>query len=114
VPDWQNGYYPAYANMAREDLDLVVHLGDYIYEYGPRPEGPRQHDGPEVFSLESYRDRYALYKSDANLQAAHHAFPWIVVWDDHETENDYAGPIPENPADTPTFLERRANAYQSY
>jgi alkaline phosphatase D len=112
--DWQNGYYSAYANLAREDLDLVVHLGDYIYEYGPDPAGPRQHDGPEVDSLASYRNRHALYKTDPQLQAAHAAFPWAVTWDDHEVENNYADAISEDNADPQRFLERRANAYQAY
>ncbi len=69
--DWQNGYYNAFRRLSEEDVDLIVHLGDYIYEYGPegktRPGSPpaRVHDGPEVFSLESYRNRHALYKTAA-------------------------------------------------
>ncbi len=114
--DWQNGFFAAYGAMAREDLDLVVHLGDYIYEYGPAPGGARRHEGPEVESLESYRNRHALYKTDRNLQAAHAAFPWVLTWDDHEVENNYADAVPEettSPATIP-FLQRRANAYQAY
>jgi alkaline phosphatase D len=114
--DWQNGYFTAYEGLAREDLDLVVHLGDYIYEYGPRPGGPRRHtDGPEVGSLASYRNRHALYKTDPALQAAHAAFPFVVTWDDHEVENNYAGAIDEEPdTDPAAFLARRAAAYQAY
>jgi alkaline phosphatase D len=112
--DWQNGFYGAYRNLAREDLDLVIHLGDYIYEYGPDPAGPRQHDGPEINSLESYRNRHALYKTDRNLQAAHAAFPWAVTWDDHEVDNNYADKIPEDDQPRAAFVERRANAYQAY
>ena len=112
--DWQNGLYPAYRNLAREDLDLVVHLGDYIYEGGPRADGPRQHPASEVSSLASYRNRYALYKTDPHLQAAHAAFPWLVVPDDHEVENDYAGTVPENGGDPAAFLARRANAFRAY
>src|SRR5262249_33784006 len=99
--DWQNGYYTAYRHLAEEDLDVVVHFADYIYEYGPegktRPGSPaaRVHDGPEVFSLESYRNRHALYKTDPNLQAAHAATPWILTWDDHEVENNYADDVRE-------------------
>lgn len=112
--DWQNGYYPAYRGMAQEELDLVVHLGDYIYEYGPETEGPRQHNSPEIVTLADYRNRYALYKTDLNLQAAHAAFPWIVTWDDHEVDNNYANLIPEDDQTQQEFLRRRANAYQAY
>jgi len=112
--DWQNGYFTAYKHMAEEDLDLVVHLGDYIYEYGPQSGGPRQHNSDEIFTLDDYRNRYALYKTDPNLQAVHAAFPWIVTWDDHEVDNNYAGVIPEDDQSQQEFLVRRANAYQAY
>jgi len=119
--DWQNGFFTAYQDMANQDLDLVVHLGDYIYEYGPeaktRPGAApgRVHDGPEVSSLQSYRNRYALYRTDAALQKVHAQFPWIVTWDDHEVENNYAGAIPEETTSPPgDFLTRRSNAYKAY
>jgi alkaline phosphatase D len=112
--NWQHGFYTAYKNLAREDLDLVVHLGDYIYESGQNPAAPRQHDGPETMSLASYRNRHALYKTDLNLQAAHAAFPWFVVPDDHEVENNYAGAVSEDNVDPALFLARRANAYRAY
>lgn len=112
--DWQNGYYSAYKNLAEEDIELVVHLGDYIYEYGPESGGPRQHNSPEIVSLEDYRNRHALYKTDPSLQAAHAAFPWIVTWDDHEVENNYANSISEDNQNPEEFLVRRANAYQAY
>ena len=66
----------------------------------------------EVTTLETYRNRYALYKADADLQAAHASCPWYVTWDDHEVENNYAGLVPQNPADESTFAERRRAAYQ--
>ncbi|MBD2168220.1 alkaline phosphatase [Calothrix membranacea FACHB-236] len=112
--DWQNGYYTAFQHLAKEELDLVVHLGDYIYEYGPQPGGPRQHNSAEIFSLADYRNRHALYKTDPNLQAAHAAFPWIVTWDDHEVENNYANLIPEENQSLEAFITRRAYAYQAY
>lgn len=112
--DWQNGYYTAYQHLAQEELDLVVHLGDYIYEYGPQPGGPRQHNSPEIVTLADYRNRHALYKTDSNLQAAHAAFPWIVTWDDHEVENNYASFIPEENQSSEAFMTRRANAYKAY
>jgi alkaline phosphatase D len=115
--NWQNGYYTAYKYMAQEDLDLVVHLGDYIYEGAPTPSAVRQHDGNgEPITVEGYRNRYALYKSDPNLQAAHAAFPWITTWDDHEVDNNYASDVPQDPAlqSREAFLARRAAAYQVY
>ncbi|WP_026082613.1 alkaline phosphatase D family protein [Mastigocladopsis repens] len=112
--DWQNGYYTAYQHLAQEELDLVVHLGDYIYEYGPESGGPREHNSPEIVTLTDYRNRHALYKTDSNLQAAHAAFPWIVTWDDHEVENNYASLIPEENQSSEEFVTRRANAYQAY
>ncbi|MBW4643886.1 MAG: alkaline phosphatase [Goleter apudmare HA4340-LM2] len=112
--DWQNGYYTAYEHLAKEDLDLVVHLGDYIYEYGPQSGGPRQHIGPEIITLSDYRNRHALYKTDRNLQAAHAAFPWIVTWDDHEVDNNYANLIPEDNQTPAAFAARRVSAYQAY
>lgn len=112
--DWQNGYYTAYQNIVDENLDLIVHLGDYIYEYGPQSGGPRQHNSAEIVTLRDYRDRHALYKTDPNLQGAHAAFPWIVTWDDHEVENNYANLIPEDNQSQQAFITRRANAYQAY
>jgi alkaline phosphatase D len=115
--DWQNGYYAAYGAMAREDVDLVVHLGDYIYEYGPQPGGPRQHTDGETITLSDYRNRHALYKTDEQLQEMHAVAPWMVTWDDHEVENNYADEIPEEGSETPNteaFLKRRAAAYRAY
>jgi alkaline phosphatase D len=111
---YEAGYYTAYRRIAEEDLDLVVHLGDYIYEGGVGRDQPRHHDGPTAITLEQYRSRYALYKSDVDLQAAHAALPWIVTPDDHEVSNDYAGAIPENDMPVDQFLKRRADAYQAY
>ena len=112
--DWQNGYFGAYRAISQDDLDVVLHLGDYIYEYGPDPKGVRQHNGTEILTLEDYRRRYALYKTDADLQAAHAVAPWIVTWDDHETENNYAGDIPEDNQPLEPFKSRKAAAYQAY
>ena len=88
--NYEIGYYTAYEHMAREDLDLVVHLGDYIYEKGDGNNAIRPHGQMEIFTLDDYRERYAIYKSDPHLQAAHAMAPWIVTWDDHEVSNDYA------------------------
>jgi len=111
---YEHGYYVAYRHMAREDLDLVVHLGDYIYEATWGRNLVRTHGAGPAFTLSEYRTRYALYKSDADLQAAHAAFPWIVTWDDHEVQNDYANDRSQDLAARSAFLERRAAAYQAY
>ncbi|MGH2604662.1 MAG: alkaline phosphatase D family protein, partial [Dehalococcoidia bacterium] len=113
---FEAGLYTAFEHMAREDLDLIVHLGDYIYEGGERDSSLRRHNGPEIVTLDDYRARYALYKMDPALQAAHAVAPWIVTWDDHEVENNYAGDIPQDPEHTTTreFMLRRAAAYQAY
>ncbi|HZJ51595.1 MAG TPA: alkaline phosphatase D family protein [Actinomycetota bacterium] len=115
---YEHGYYTAYRHMANEDLDLVCHLGDYIYEYGPdeyvAPGGNvRHHPAPEVMSLTDYRNRYALYKSDPDLQSAHAAFPWAFTWDDHEVENDYADEESQKGDPDGRFLRRRTNAYRA-
>uniref|UniRef100_B8HNM8 Alkaline phosphatase n=1 Tax=Cyanothece sp. (strain PCC 7425 / ATCC 29141) TaxID=395961 RepID=B8HNM8_CYAP4 len=112
--NYEQGYYTAYQHMAREDLDLVFHLGDYIYEGTAQPGHPRQHLGPNPVDLETYRLRYALYKTDPDLQAAHAAFPFICTWDDHEVENDYAGDQSQTFADPAQFRQQRLAAYQAY
>jgi alkaline phosphatase D len=117
---WDEGYYSAYRHMAREELDFVVHLGDYLYEYGVDANGgfrnvpvPDQFR-PETVTLERYRLQHALYKSDEDLQEAHRRFPWLIVWDDHEVQNDYAGLFPEGGQPNPDFTARRAAAYQAF
>ncbi len=113
--NWKDGYWPAWRHAAEEDPDLVVFLGDYIYETGiTGGNGVRRHNSEEVRTLEGYRNRYGLYKGDPNLQAAHAAAPWLSIWDDHEVENDYAGDQPDKVADAPGFAERRIAAYQVY
>lgn len=113
---YESGFYNAYEHMAREDLDLIVHLGDYIYEKGIDAGDLRGPILPQAYTLDDYRIRYALYKSDPALQAAHAMAPWIVTWDDHEVNNNYANEIAENPEQQPPakFLRRRAAAYQAY
>jgi alkaline phosphatase D len=116
---FEHGYYTAYKHLAKEELDLVFHLGDYIYEYGPNEYvastgNVRTHSGPEIRTLEDYRNRFAQYRSDEHLKAAHAAFPWIVTWDDHEVENNYANVIPEKGQSVEEFILRRAAAYQAY
>lgn len=109
---YARGYYSAHANMAQEDLDVVMFVGDYIYE--ANATGPRTHGTPTATTLADYRNRYALYKSDASLQASHAAFPWMVTWDDHEVVNNYAGDADSSGTSTADFLARRAAAYQAW
>jgi alkaline phosphatase D len=110
---YQSGYFTAHRHLAEEDVDAVIFLGDYIYESDST--GVRSHEGPEPMDLDAYRQRYATYKSDADLQRAHAAAPWLVTWDDHEVENNYAGAVPEDPAiPEADFLARRAAAYRAW
>ncbi len=112
---WEQGFYAAYRHLAEEDLELVLHVGDYIYEHDSTAAVVRHHATPEPVTLAGYRNRYGQYKADPALQAAHAAFPWVVTWDDHEVENNYAGAFSSDTTVAPaTFLLRRAAAYQAY
>jgi alkaline phosphatase D len=111
---YEQGYFAAYRHMAADNLDLIVHVGDYIYESSWGEHLVRRHAAAETITLDDYRDRYALYRTDRDLQAAHAACPWIVTWDDHEVENDYAGARSENLDPEAWFLARRAAAYKAY
>jgi alkaline phosphatase D len=111
---YERGLFTAFEHLAREDLDLIVHLGDYIYEGGADEHQVRRHNSAEIFTLDDYRARYTQYKLDPALQAVHAAAPWIVTWDDHEVANNYANDIPGRPAPRDEFLRRRAAAYQAY
>ena len=111
---FEQGFYNSYAHMVNEDLDLVLFLGDYIYEDGVSPTLPRQHDGDEPMTLAAYRNRHALYKTDPHLQAAHALCPWLVVFDDHEVENNWASRFDQNGSAPELFLPRRAAAFQAF
>jgi alkaline phosphatase D len=112
---WEQGLFTALGHMAREELDLVAHLGDYIYETAGFPDRVRRHVGLEIRTLDDYRRRYAQYKTDPLLQAAHARCPWIVVWDDHEVDNNYAGLLGENEMESEEQMRtRRAAAYQAW
>lgn len=95
---WSSGYFTAYGHMSREDLDLVVHLGDYIYERtwinGRDGMAPNADFSAEAVDLSDYRQRYAQVKAEAPLRAAHAAFPWLTTMDDHEVDNNWAGDSP--------------------
>ena len=114
------GYFTAYQHLAEEQLDLIAHLGDYIYEGGGTSDLPGRSHLPEaeIFTLADYRVRHAQYKTDPLLQEAHASAPWVAVPDDHEVENNYANDISqvdtEPDQDPAVFLARRAAAYQAY
>lgn len=112
---FEHGYFSAYDHMLKEDLDLVFFLGDYIYEYPLTGNHARVAPSGWVTDLDSYRKRYALYRSEESLRAMHAACPWLVTWDDHEVQNDYAGTsVGENGPEINDFVARRAQAYQAF
>lgn len=114
---FQDGHYTAYRHLVDDDPDLVLHLGDYVYEGGVDPlGGVRKVPVPALAqpaprTLEQWRARYALYRSDADLQAAHAAVPFAATWDDHEVQNDYANTRSQYEGDISAL---RAAAYQAY
>jgi alkaline phosphatase D len=122
--NYEQGFYTAYGHMAHEPVDFVFHYGDYIYEGAGSPvrigaDGAarppvRQHEGQLLYSLDDYRRRYAQYKLDPDLQAAHAAAPWFAVFDDHEVENNWVGDIDQNNTPPEIFRLRRAAAFQAY
>ncbi len=112
---WEHGYYSAYRHMRADAPDFVLFLGDYIYEYPSAVGAVRSPNAGWVLTLDDYRKRYALHKSDADLQAMHAACPWFVTWDDHEVQNDYAGQTQGNGGpEGLDFPARRAAAYQAF
>jgi alkaline phosphatase D len=115
---FEAGYFTAFRRIAAEQFDFVFHTGDYIYEGRPdggrNPAVVRQHHGQEIYTLVDYRNRYAQYRSDPDLKAAHASAPFIVTWDDHEVDNDYAGDQDEGDTPPEIFLLRRAAAYQAF
>ncbi|MFW6745132.1 alkaline phosphatase D family protein [Acinetobacter pittii] len=119
------GYFYVYREMAKQNVDVVIHLGDYIYEYGA--DGYATEDAAklgrtlpsdnnkEIIKLDDYRKRYALYRQDKDLQAVHQRHPFIVIWDDHELANDTWREGAENhQSNEGPFLERKLAALQAY
>lgn len=114
---YETGFYAAHRDIAASDVDLVTFLGDYIYEGTAGEVGGanvRTHGTAEPMDLVGYRNRYALYKSDPDLQSAHARCPWLIIWDDHEVENNYANLVSQDDAPTDQFRARRAAAYQAW
>jgi len=111
---YEHGYFTALDHMAKERFDLIVHLGDYIYEETWGANNVRHHNAPEIYTLDDYRARYELYKQDPDLQAAHASAPWAVTWDDHEVDDNYANAIAVDEQTPKQLLIRRAAAYQAF
>ncbi|MDC0766266.1 alkaline phosphatase D family protein [Streptomyces sp. HD] len=115
--NWQHGYFTPYADMLAQDPDFVLFVGDYIYESTPSATGVRRHEGTgEPYSLVQYRNRYAQYRTDPDLAAMQANAPWVVSFDDHEVDNDWAGEIPQDPDKQPhdAFVARLTAAYQAF
>lgn len=123
---YQAGHYTAWRHLSREDdLDLVFHYGDYIYEGGPVANPPRildtqgqpvdrTHVGGEIYSLDDYRRRYAQYKADPDLQAAHAAAAFVSSFDDHEIDNNWVDTFDQDGTDPQVFIHRRRAAMQAW
>ncbi len=123
--NYPSGYFYVYREMAKQNVDVVIHLGDYIYEYGA--DGYATEDAvklgrtlpadnnKEIIKLDDYRKRYALYRKDKDLQALHHRHPFIVIWDDHELANDtWREGADNHQANEGSFLDRKLAALQAY
>ncbi|EMD83459.1 alkaline phosphatase D family protein [Pacificimonas flava] len=114
--DFESGFFSAYGHLAREpELDVIFHYGDYIYEFGQRDRNPfRRHLGNETATLDDYRRRYAQYKSDPDLRAAHARAIFIPTFDDHEIDDNWAGDFSKDDGRTRAFLQRKANALRAW
>jgi alkaline phosphatase D len=114
--NYEHGYFSAYKHLADEHPDFVAYLGDYIYEYVERrrPTVRTHSDGVEASTLPTYRNRYAQYRLDENLQRLHATAPALITWDDHEVQNDYADQWSQTFDAPEQFLLRRAAAYQAF
>ncbi|MBE9604866.1 alkaline phosphatase D family protein [Acetobacteraceae bacterium H6797] len=121
--NYEHGYFTAWRHIAEEaEIDCVFHYGDYIYEGGEQSGHPRRHQGGETYSLDDYRNRYALYKLDPDLAAAHAAHPFLTSFDDHEVDNNWTGSVSEEDGTTRShivvppeiFALRKQAAFQAW
>ncbi|MFG1922304.1 alkaline phosphatase D family protein [Cryptosporangium sp. NPDC048952] len=115
--NWQDGFYTAYRGMAKEDVDFVAFLGDYIYEVGPGANRLRDHVGSgQTFTLTDYRNRHAQYRTDVDLARMHAAAPWIVTIDDHDVDDNWTGDYPMDPdaREPVSFAHRKAAALRAF
>lgn len=112
--EYEAGFFKAYRDMISENADLIVHLGDYIYEGSYGGANARRVPTMMARSLNDYRMLHATYKLDPDLQAGHAHTSWLMTWDDHEVDNDYAAEHDEEYEPVASFLKRRAAAYKAY
>jgi len=114
--NYEHGYFSAYRHLTEENPEVVLFLGDYIYDTieAGRPIVRRHSDGIDATTLPTYRNRYAQYRLDQDLQRLHARVPCLVTWDDHEVENDYADQWSQWFAEPAQFLLQRAAAYQAF
>jgi len=112
--DYGTGYYTAYRDLVAQEPALVLFLGDYIYEHPIFGFADRANPPIEAVTLDDYRARYALYKTDPDLQAAHLTAPWVTTWDDHEVDNNYAGDVSQGGEPPEQFHERRVAGYRAW
>jgi alkaline phosphatase D len=112
---YEQGEFAVHREIAERDLDLVLFVGDYLYESSNPRYQVRKHEALRPRTLAAYRQRHATYKLDAHLRASHAAHPWVLTWDDHEVENDYAGLAGNDPKVLPEdFIATRIAAYKAY
>ncbi len=118
---WFEGHYTAYRHLAEEDVDVVFHLGDYIYENpidangGVRQTPLAAELRAEPYDLTQYRNRHALHRYDPDIIAAHQAHPWALIWDDHEIDDNWVGDHGKDPGSDPeAFRRRKAAAFQAF
>ncbi len=111
---YEQGWYGAWRHAVADAPDLIAFLGDYIYESSWGQRHVRKHDPGTPTTLDGYRRRHATYRSDPDLQAAHAACAWVLTWDDHEVDNDYANDLSQRGDPPQVFLARRAAAYRAY
>jgi alkaline phosphatase D len=111
---YEQGHFTVHREIAAEDFDLVLFVGDYIYDSSNPNFIRRPHEGPQPVTLTQFRARHATYKLDRDLQAAHAAHPWVLAWDDHEVRNDYAAAFGNGDLSADEFVALRAAAYQAY
>ena len=111
---YEHGWFTAHREIAGLDLDAVLFVGDYIYDSSRRRYRLRSHEAELPTTLDEFRARHVTYKRDPDLQACHAAHPWILVWDDHEVRNDYAGEVGDDEQSPAAFLQMRTAAYQAY
>ena len=108
-----DGHYAAYKDMVNQQPDVIIHTGDYIYEQDWLG-GVRNIPIVEAKDLDDYRQLYATYKQDKALQAAHACAPWLMIWDDHEVDNDWGGKFNQENMDEETFVKRKVAAFKAY